>query len=216
MKHINKVFGIGMSKTGTTTLAACLETLGFLPHSGFEPQLKRWLEQGKDIERILTFAQDYRSFEDSPWYHLYTELDKRFPGSKFILTVRKDSETHAQSSWAHGLAKGTRSGEITDEYRKKKIAVYEKHNNQVLDYFRARPDDLLVMCWEKGDGWEKLCPFLGMPVLSVPIPHRNQGRYQSILPETLASSSAYKALVRAAYSVSANSLVRRIRKAARL
>ena len=98
-----KVFGVGMSKTGTTTLGECLEILGFTPHISFEPQLKTWLESGGDIERILKVAEKYRALEDSPWYHVFEQLDQRFPGSKFVLTVRKNSLVHAKSSWAHGV-----------------------------------------------------------------------------------------------------------------
>lgn len=175
--HINRVFGIGMSKTGTTTLASCLEVLGFGPHKSYDPTLKAALKEPGGIERILKVAERYRSFEDSPWCHVYRQLDERFPGSKFILTLRKDSLTHAKSSWNHGVRGGTRRGTYTEEYAKKKIRVYEKHNADVREYFKDRPQDLLVLCWENGDGWELLCPFLGVPVPDIPIPHDNRGRY---------------------------------------
>ncbi len=201
MKTINKVFGIGMSKTGTTTVGTCLEILGFLPHIGFEPQLKKWINDGKDIEHVLKFAERYRAFEDSPWYLIYRELDERFPGSKFILTVRKDSLTHAKSSWAHGVRRGQRNGGPSEEYLNEKIRVYEAHNNAVIDYFKDRPDDLLVLCWETGDGWAKLCPFLGLPVRNDPIPHQNQGRYSGFLPKAISASKPYNAVLRGVHQL---------------
>jgi hypothetical protein len=175
--EINRVVGVGMSKTGTTTLADCFEILGFTPHKGYDPTLRAARKKPGGVEKILKTAERYRSFEDSPWFHVYRELDQRFPGSKFILTVRRDSMTHAKSSWNHGVRGGTRRGASTEEYLQEKIRVYEQHNAGVREYFKDRPDDLLVICWENGDGWEKLCPFLGVPVPGVPIPHSNQGRY---------------------------------------
>ena len=174
---INRVVGIGMAKTGTTTLGSCLEILGFGPHKGYDPVLREARKKPGGIERILKAADGYRCFEDSPWYHVYREMDQRFPGSKFILTLRKDSMTHAKSSWNHGVRGGTRRGTYTEEYLSEKIRLYDKHTADVHEYFKDRPEDLLVICWEKGDGWEKLCPFLGVPVPNIPIPHANKGRY---------------------------------------
>jgi hypothetical protein len=41
----------------------------------------------------------------------------------------------------------------------------------VKEYFRDRPDDLLVMNICAGEGWEKLCPFLGLAIPKVKFPH---------------------------------------------
>ncbi len=212
MPKAQKVFGVGMSKTGTTTLGTCLEILGYQPHIGFEPQLKRWMENGGDVERVLKAAEGYRAFEDSPWYHLYRELDARFPGSKFVLTVRKDTFTHAKSSWAHGVRRGQRTGAPTKEYLEEKSRIYEAHNQAVIDYFAERPQDLLVLCWEKGDGWKELCEFLGEPIPNVPIPHANQGRYAARLPKFVANSRGYNALVRVVHGLSLTPLARSIRR----
>lgn len=212
MPKATKVFGVGMSKTGTTTLGTCLELLGYQPHIGFEPQLKKWLESGGDVERILKLAESYQAFEDSPWYHIYRELDVRFPGSKFVLTVRRDTLTHAKSSWAHGVRRGQRTGAPTKEYLEEKSRIYEAHNNAVREYFRDRPNDLLVMCWEKGDGWKELCDFLGEPIPDAPIPHANQGRYAARLPKFVADSRLYNAGVRFIHGLSLTPFARAIRR----
>jgi hypothetical protein len=173
-----KIFGVGMSKTGTTTLGRCFAILGLLPHKSADRGLKNAFRKTGNYQKIIEIAKEYRSFEDTPWYLAFDRLDAAFPGSKFILTIRKDSMTHARSSWSHGVRAGRRTGEADAGYIRDKIAVYEKHNNRVLDYFKDRPDDLLVVCWENGDGWEKLCPFLGVPIPDVPIPHANKGDYR--------------------------------------
>ncbi len=42
--------------------------------------------------------------------------------------------------------------------------IYDSHSADVTEYFKNRPNDLLVMDITAGDGWDKLCPFLGVPV----------------------------------------------------
>lgn len=55
------------------------------------------------------------------------------------------------------------------------MAHYEKHNVQVMDYFRFRPDDLLVVNLSDEHAFERLCLFVGMdPSRAKPLPHRNR------------------------------------------
>ena len=54
------------------------------------------------------------------------------------------------------------------------VERYERHNREVLDYFRDRPGDLLVIDLPGDAGWEKLCAFLGHPVPDEPFPHANK------------------------------------------
>lgn len=170
--RINKVIGIGMSKTGTSTLGICLEFLGFGPHKGFDSNLTEQVKRG-DIANAIEVAKPAGFLEDSPWFFLYEELDRVYPDSKFILTLRKSSDAHAHSNWQHTLRYGQR--ELSE--KEERIAItrkrYESHNSAVRSYFADRPEDLLEICWEKNEGWEKLCPFLGVDIPLVPIPHAN-------------------------------------------
>jgi 3'(2'), 5'-bisphosphate nucleotidase len=45
-----------------------------------------------------------------------------------------------------------------------------------MDYFKDRPQDLLVIDVTAGEGWEKLCPFLGKPTPDIPFPKANVTR----------------------------------------
>ena len=71
--------------------------------------------------------------------------------------------------WIYGEDAGCPEGN-EDTY----IARYERHNKEVLDYFAARPNDLLVFDLPKGDGWNLLCPFLGHDIPDEPFPHANK------------------------------------------
>jgi hypothetical protein len=42
----------------------------------------------------------------------------------------------------------------------------------VREHFADRPGDLLVLDITAGEGWDRLCPFLGLPEPGVPFPRR--------------------------------------------
>jgi len=171
-----KVFGIGFHKTGTTTLGGCLRHLGY-KHLRYNPSLLKQVAGG-EIEPVLNVALQYESFDDWPWPLIYSELDEAFPESKFVLTIRKNSDVWFNSLLSHVARRG-----VTDVYplvynlpepeahKQAFIERYEAHNQNVKDYFANRPDKLQIICWENGDGWPELCSFLNLPVIEEPLPH---------------------------------------------
>jgi hypothetical protein len=172
-----KVFGIGFHKTGTTSLEQALTALGYRvtgPDGVDDPHI------AKNVHRMVDrLIQRYDAFQDNPWPVLYRYLDERCPGSKFILTLRPTAkwiasvvrhfgtDTTPMREWIYGVG-SPRGNE--DRY----VRRYERHNEEVLAYFAGRPDDLLVLHLTEGEGWEKLCPFLGKPVPCHPFPHANE------------------------------------------
>lgn len=183
---MTKVIGIGWAKTGTTTLGACLELLGF-NHQGRDLALAADLESG-NYTRILKVALEKESFDDWPWISVYKHLDSVFPGSKFVLT-RRDPQRWVQS-YTNMLAKQGRASDGMNRLRSTLYGLtfpdvtprqlqdrYERHNAEALAYFQDRRKDLLVVNWERGDGWGQLCAFLEKPVPDLPFPHANKGKY---------------------------------------
>lgn len=182
----NKVFGIGWAKTGTTTLGRCFSQLG-MNHQGPRLDLVSDLSSG-DFDRIRTVASQKDSFDDWPWTLLYEELDAWFPDSKFVLTTRHEvSWLRSYRNMIHNQAPATpelnaiRSTlyglsfpDVTDEQL---VERYRSHNRTVVDHFSDRPESLLVVSWEEGDGWKTLCDFLGVSIPDVPFPHANPGAY---------------------------------------
>jgi hypothetical protein len=57
---------------------------------------------------------------------------------------------------------------------------YVEHNDQVVA--TVAPQRLLVMNISAGEGWEKLCPFLGLPIPDAPFPHTHQADYNALTP----------------------------------
>ena len=176
MHRSGKVIGVGVPKTGTATLRECFKILGIVPYASHRKDLKQKVKEG-DLNEALTEAERYQGLENTPWSMMFRELDQRFPGSKFILTTRRDARTQAMSSWNHHLRKGRVQGEVTPDFLVSQQRSYEWHNAAVREYFKDRPDELLEVCWDKGDGWPQLCEFLDLPVPDVPFPRKNRGRY---------------------------------------
>lgn len=174
-----KVLGIGLNRTGTTTLGVCLRHWGFnhraCDHAAFE------LWRTGRYDELLSVVRQYDSFEDWPWPLIYREIDEAFPGTKFILTRRKDPQTwfdslcrHAERIGPTDYRESIYGHAMPHGHREEYIAFYERHNEAVRAYFRDRPDDFLEVCWEQGDGWDELSSFLGLQRPDLPFPHANQ------------------------------------------
>ena len=198
-----KVFGIGLSRTGTTSLTEALDLLGYRTvHGPADPvtQLELYQFFAASSERVyLSVLKDHDALTDSPVCCLYQALDKAYPGSKFILTIR---EKHAwlrsyQRLWeVSGRFQGPESYTALAHYtrfinqklfghpgRQEATAeilspAYDRYTSEVLDYFRERPHDLLILDICGGEGWSKLAPFLGIPIPEIPFPWNNRALNQ--------------------------------------
>ena len=185
-----KIFCVGLTKTGTTSLHRALQVLGFRSlHWGPDDEAnggtRMYLEvlrAKREGRRLLDhIGDDYDAYSDIETLSKNFELaDIQYPGSRFILTVR-DVEGWIHSRRRHvernqrQKAAGTYAGvgaslriEV-DAWQ----AEWDEHVGGVLTYFAGRPDDLLVMDVTAGDGYERLAPFLGRPKPSTPFPREN-------------------------------------------
>jgi hypothetical protein len=177
-----KVICVGMQKTGTTSMHRALNILGYKV-KGNTSRLTIPILKG-NFDKAVKMIRNYDAVEDTPWFMIYRELDERIPGCKFIHTVRDEERwfrsvsrhmgdlKRARTEWIYGRGKG-----IPKDNKENTIRVYREHNQGVMDYFKSRPDDLLVLNFEDGDGWEKLCGFLGKAIPDQPFPHANKGNY---------------------------------------
>jgi hypothetical protein len=174
-----KIIGVGFQKTGTSTLREALRILGYTVKDT-TPRALIPILRG-DYNKVLRIIKKYDALEDTPWYMIYKELDQLLPGSKFILTTRDEKSWYtsvskhigdlpaAQHEWIYGRGKG-----LVKYHRDHTIEVYKRHNNEVIDYFKNRQEDFLVLDFTKGDRWEPLCRFLGKEVPDIPFPHSNK------------------------------------------
>jgi hypothetical protein len=176
------IFGIGLSKTGTTSLFVALDRLGY--RAGTYRHLRGLgLEGWFRGDFSIDYLGEYDALTDLPVAVYYPELDRRYPGSKFILTIR-DMDSWLESARIHFSRRPTSAfgrdvrlaaygvvGFDRDRYR----YVYETHVRNVAWYFRDRPDALLTLDVVAGEGWDKLCPFLNRDVPLEPFPNVQPG-----------------------------------------
>jgi 3'(2'), 5'-bisphosphate nucleotidase len=185
--HTQKIFGIGLSKTGTTSLARALETLGYRTRDYLG--VTRYIAgdlSSVDLEKVDTND----AFTDTPIPSFYKELDKHYPNSKFILTTRD------MDGWLKSCKKQfterivARQNEATAKVHTdlygcfafepdKYASGYTRYVAGVLDYFKDRPQDLLVVDICGGEqNWVELCTFLERPVPDIAFPVTNVSAIQ--------------------------------------
>jgi len=194
---MNKIFGIGFLRTGTTSLTFALETLGI--------KTIHWPNDEKTYDQLikgdynLDVMKQYQSANDLTITPFFKQFDRVFPNSKFILTVR-DIDCWLESvenHWKNDINKNfTNSMSLFEKvtlfcraanfgclnYSKERfVEIYEEHFEKVTKHFKNRPNDLLIMDICKGEGWEKLCPFLNKPTPNVCFPYKNKGNYKKII-----------------------------------
>lgn len=181
-----RIFGIGLHKTATTSLHMALKILGF--KSGHW-QNAHW---AKAIWREMNQAgksptlEKFYALSDLPIPLLFRRLDAAYPGSKFILTTRDEWKwlDSVERHWSPAFNKfrtqwdndpfSHRVHQIlygrSDFHSKTFLARYRRHNAEVMEYFKDRPSDLLVMDMETCSGWKELCGFLGALIPREPYP----------------------------------------------
>jgi len=187
-----KVFGIGLNKTGTSSLKMAMGMLGYHT-TGSNKQLLRAVRRG-DIAPAIEHTRHYDSFQDWPYPLIFRELHEEYGDrAHYILTRRVSFEKWFASVENHARSSRLFSGQrLAYGYhrpfgrRREYEEIYHTHNEAVRDYFSAGAGagaPFLEMCLDDGDGWEKLCPFLGCEQPDQPFPHRNSaGRRQQRWP----------------------------------
>lgn len=80
----NKVFGIGFGRTGTTSLTRALEILGYRVLHFPRPDLA----VSPSLPRLWRLYFNVDGGTDTSVAVIFRELDRWFPGSRFIYTER--------------------------------------------------------------------------------------------------------------------------------
>ena len=195
MAKSTKVFVIGFHKTGTTSMHYAFQIIGYKT-GGPNFELYDDCING-NISTIMRIAAKYDMVQDYPWFLLYKELDKYFLDAKFILTER-DPE-----GWLSSMIRYNRQYQERDAPERvehvygSKVSIsnepdvyierYNRHNREVKKYFIEAPSEkLLVFNLVNGDGWDKLCTWLGEPIpktlitrRTLPFPKANSKEYLS-------------------------------------
>ena len=198
-----KIFGIGLSRTGTTSLTEALNLLGYVTIHFANPVTKKVI----DLEDIFY----YDAFTDSPIAFRFEELYFLFPNAKFIYTERKlvdwvNSSTNLYKQMGFGFSTTTgmkawltqpENGQFNKYYHSYHTTyrcayeslyanypswedAYHAFEKRVTKFFADKPaEKLLKLNICAGEGWEKLCKFLDVPVPAQSFPYYNKENAKS-------------------------------------
>lgn len=204
----NKIFCIGLGRTGTTTLSACLSELGYKHFGWTSRNHKLRSDLGflsfLDTTSFINSIKDFDSVDDYPIPLIFEEIYTVYPDAKFIFTVRESAHqwatsiinefnrkkiNHGENLWYGGLL-------ISDNRYDKLIDFYNQHYDRVKNFFRDK-SNFLELCWERGDGWSELCNFLNKEIPSKSLPHLNKSNLVNTeinLVESIFESGDYRKL----------------------
>lgn len=155
----NKIFCIGLPKTGTRSICEALRILGY-----------KTIHYPKPLGRIL----GYDAAGDISVTVNWQFLDHIYPNSKFILTLRDPESWHRSTSrhfavYADNPYRQQMFGCL--KYSRQTFQdAYDNHRKTVRKHFYKRQNDLLIMKIMAGDNWQKLCKFLDKPIPDRPFP----------------------------------------------
>lgn len=169
-----KVFVIGLGRTGTTSMTEALGHLGYtIIHT---PDVWHQLKYGDYNLDLLNHPQ-VDGIGDVAAAIFFKQLDREWPGSKFILTLRelggwlRSQEYHVKASHVEERTGAARENMVftraaaygSVEYERWRfIDVYRDHLRSVRDHFSGRDDLLQIkLGWEGQKKWSLLCEFLG-------------------------------------------------------
>ncbi len=169
--HFNRLFLIGLPKTGTHSMMAALERLGWVRHK--IDSLEYYRTGRMEVpEGCFVADEAQRDY----WY-----LDDLYPAAGFILMDR-DRASWLASLEAHMKARPPDA----DSRRLRRIGIlgllnfnrdyhnclYERHFHEVAEFFNHGRNFHVHRLGR--EGYPELCDWLGVPAIDEPWPHENR------------------------------------------
>jgi len=203
-----KVFGIGLTRTGTKSLKESMKILGY---------------KTKHSPISIDEVRDYDFICDIIISSKYEFLDYVYPKAKFILTTR-ETEAWIRSNIQHASRYNSRQKfkyvhriplhraenrfnvfgvSHFDEkiYRR----VQKEFENGAVEYFTNKYKDtsnkLLIFDICKGESWDKLCAFLGKEIITEEFPKKNWSTYTDEEEEISPKKDEIKPAIKQAYDM---------------
>jgi len=187
-RHFNKVIGIGLPKTATSSLAIVLTNNDVLTiHFGSSEcdEIREKMYKGiYKFDTLDNYIGITNAFE-----MIFPQVDKEYPNSKFIYTIREKEAwlNSIELHWKRVLENSLiRPMEIhhhlitfgTYLFNKDRFSyVYDMHSNIIQNYFRDRQQDLLIIDITTDEDYvDKICSFLNITVVNSELIHVNKGK----------------------------------------
>jgi len=166
-----KIFNIGLKKTGTTSLNQALLILGY--RSIHRHKINNLAIQSLRETGHSDWISNYDAFAEAGGFNRHWRLlIDSYPDALFLFTTRPLEE------WLTSLAVNNLCDRLNGDERKtinmdQWANFYKQHHEETLKFFGARAIFCrLDLCGT--DGWEQLCTFLGRPLPKVPFPHKHK------------------------------------------
>mmetsp|Transcript_22692 Transcript_22692/g.37505 ORF Transcript_22692/g.37505 Transcript_22692/m.37505 type:complete len:266 (-) Transcript_22692:375-1172(-) len=196
--HMPRVFGIGMSHTGTTTLHKLLVGLGccYATHNvQLVPRNLRWIWdlagrtacQKKHNQCMHTMRAEFRRFQcvtDNPWARFWTQLltHRERPKHFFVLTKAQSPMHYAISRYLF-QTRFFRTPRISGAALRARLMAYaweyERYTAQARAELNTSHVDYIELCWKCGDTVHELARALGS---SVHVPPELAGTHANRAP----------------------------------
>ena len=149
----NKIFGIGLPRTGTTSLAKALRLLGYGGKNYCLLNDNGTTDKSEQSKRFIAFDVN------NSFYKNYEQLYFDHKQSKFILTTRDSS------SWKNSVSKILKSKKSTDHCIV--LPNITNYIQEVMKFFNDRGSlnqllvvDLFDTTCDSSCKWKNLCDFL--------------------------------------------------------
>ena len=211
-----EIIGAGFGRTGTMSLKAALETLGFPCYHMVEcfpkgpEHWRQWEAVAGGTPDWDVIFEGFTATVDFPACTSYAALAGHYPDARVVLTVRDPQKWFESTQatifgreWIEFLP-GTEAG----AYMKATINDYFDGRMHDRDHLLRRWDDHVaavratipperLLEFEVAQGWEPLCDFLELPVPDVEFPHVNdteavQGIIAAIMENGFQAVLGYK------------------------
>lgn len=198
-----KVIGAGFGRTGTSSLQAALEELGFgkcyhmrevfVEGNKHHPALWLAASEGKPVDWEQLFA-GYQATVDWPGCTFYKELMDYYPSAKVLLSVRDPEKWYTStnatvfrsyrpslSNWLLRWNPRTHlKWRAVNSLRRQTFGDRYEDKDYVLEIFKRHNEEVQrmvpperLLVYDVKQGWEPLCRFLEVPVPDKPFPHLN-------------------------------------------
>ncbi len=175
-----KIFGIGLARTGTTSLAKALELLGY-KSVHVECNVMEISDDTFSINKDV--IEDNDAIVGTPLCPCYETLAKNYPDSLFILTIRESE------SWLKSCSLSFTEKLPMDENhralhcwlydsilfdKEKFLKGYMNYVNKVLTLFNRINNKIFLYNICSGYQWLPLCDFVGKDIPACPFPHESK------------------------------------------
>jgi len=157
---MRSVYGIGLPRTGTASLAEALNLIG-------EPT-KHYCVVHDDMSKC---HDDIISWVDNSFYrYLHQIILKPIPNSLFILTTRD------LNSWKKSIA---RFPEMPSDLPP--VNEYEKSVRQIFQQLKMQDQLLVINIFEDPDSLKKIVKFIGSEYKKTKFPHIKKEKVQVVV-----------------------------------